>query len=162
MDYKIDKIARQPDSVRPLGDSDEDQKIKYKHHRFANSTLGYYIEKSDFLAAYVVAFSFLEDRLRAMAIVKHRDVLGHKNFLSFATTDLARVVSFNYPSKEDEDVFVYNLKTVLHNRNRLLHEAMWRINAIQVKDIDDVMELRDIVAADLRKIKRELKIEFPK
>jgi hypothetical protein len=162
MDYTKDKIARHPDTVRPIGDSDEDQQIKYKHHRFANSTLGYYIDKSDFLAAYVVAFSLLEDRLRAMAIVKHRDVLGHKNYLSFASTDLARVVSFNYPGKEEEDVFVYNLKTVLHNRNKLLHEAMWRINAIQVKDIDDVMELRDIVDADLRKIKRSLKVEFSK
>ena len=156
MDYTKDKIVRLADAIRPQGDSDDEQQIKYQHHRFANSTLNYYIEKCDYLAAYTVAFSLLEDRLRAMAIVKQRDVLGHRNFEGFATTDLGRVVAHIYPSSSEENIFVENLKTVLYNRNKLLHEAMWRINAIQVKDIDDVMGLRDIVDSQLRKMKREI------
>ena len=156
MDYKRDKIVRLPETIRPKGDSDEEQQIKYKHHRFANSTLSYYIDKCEYLAAYTVAFSLLEDRLRAMAIVKQRDVLGHQNYSSFATIELSRVVSHNYPNDGSENIFVDNLKTVLFNRNKLLHEAMWRTNAIALKDIEDVMGLRDIVDAELRKIKREL------
>jgi len=156
MDYKRDKIVRLPETIRPKGDSDEEQQIKYNHHRFANSTLSYYIDKCEYLAAYTVAFSLLEDRLRAMAIVKQRDVLGHQNYSSFATIELSRVVSHNYPNDGSENIFVDNLKTVLFNRNKLLHEAMWRTNAIALKDVEDVMGLRDIVDSELRKIKREL------
>ena len=156
MDYTQDKIVKLPETIRPQGDSDEEQQIKYNHHRFANSTLSYYIDKCDYLAAYTVAFSLLEDRLRAMAIVKQRDVLGHQNYSSFATIELSRVVSHNYPNNGTENIFVENLKTVLFNRNKLLHEAMWRTNAIALKDIEDVMGLRDIVDSELRKIKREL------
>lgn len=156
MDYTKDRIVRLPETIRPQGDSDEEQKIKYKHHRSANSTLSYYIDKCEYLAAYTVAFSLLEDRLRAMAIVKQRDVLGHQNYSSFATIELSRVVSHNYPNNGSENVFVENLKTVLFNRNKLLHEAMWRTNAIALKDIEDVMGLRDIVDSQLRKMKREI------
>lgn len=156
MDYTKDRIVKLPETIRPQGDSDEEQQAKYNHHRFANSTLSYYIDKCEYLAAYTVAFSLLEDRLRAMAIVKQRDVLGHKNYLSFATIELSRVVSHNYPNTGSEDIFVENLKTVLFNRNKLLHEAMWRTNAIALKDIEDVMGLRDIVDSQLRKMKREI------
>ncbi len=156
MDYTKEKIVRLPETIRPQGDSEEEQLIKYQHHRFANGTLNYYIEKCDYLAAYTVAFSLLEDRLRAMAIVKQRDVLGHRNYESFATQGLKQVVAHIYPKSSEENIFVENLKTVLNNRNKLLHEAMWRINAIQLKDIDDVMGLRDIVASQLREMKREI------
>lgn len=155
MDYTKDRIVRLPETIRPQGDSDEEQQTKYEHHRFANSTLNYYIDKCDYLAAYTVAFSLLEDRLRAMAIVKQRDLHGHDSYLSFATIALGRVVSHNYPDNGDENIFVENLKTVLFNRNKLLHEAMWRINAIQLQDIEHVMGLRDIVDSELRKMKRE-------
>lgn len=157
MDYTRERIVKLPETIRPQGDSDEEQKVKYEHHRFANSTLKYYIDRCDFLAAYTVAFSLFEDRLRAMAIVKQRDVLGHRNFESFASIDLGRVIAHNYPNSNEDNVFVENLRTAIYNRNKLLHEAMWRINAIQLKDIDDVMELRNIVSSDLNKMKRQVK-----
>jgi hypothetical protein len=156
MDYRRDAIDRLPETVRPQGDSDEEQKIKYKHHRFANGTLNYYIDRCDYLAAYTVAFSLLEDRLRAMAIVKQRDVLGHDNYESFGIIELARVVGHNYPKTEENLIFVENIKTVIFNRNKLLHEAMWRINAIALKDVEDVIGLRDIVASELEKMKRQV------
>lgn len=156
MDYRRDAIAKLPETIRPQGDSEEEQKIKYKHHRFANGTLNYYIDRCDYLAAYTVAFSLLEDRLRAMAIVKQRDVLGHEKYESFATIELARVVGHNYPKTEENLLFVENIKTVIFNRNKLLHEAMWRTNAITLKDIEDVIGLRDIVSSELEKMKREV------
>lgn len=156
MDYRRDAIAKLPETIRPQGDSEEEQQIKYKHHRSANGTLNYYIDRCDYLAAYTVAFSLLEDRLRAMAIVKQRDVLGHENYESFATIELARVVGHNYPKTEENLVFVENIKAVIFNRNKLLHEAMWRTNAIALKDIEDVIGLRDIVSSELEKMKREV------
>ena len=156
MNYIKDAIDKLPESIRPQGDSEEEQQIKYKHHRFANGTLNYYIDRCDYLAAYTVAFSLLEDRLRAMAIVKQRDVLGNKKYESFATIELARVVGHNYPKTDTNIIFVENIKTVIFNRNKLLHEAMWRTNAITLKDIENVIGLRDIVASELAKMKREV------
>lgn len=156
MDYRQDAIDKLEETIRPQGDSKEEQKIKYKHHRFANGTLNYYIDRCDYLAAYTVAFSLLEDRLRAMAIVKQRDVLGHEKYESFATIELARVVGHNYPKTDENLVFVENIKTIIFNRNKLLHEAMWRTNVITLKDIEDVIGLRDIVASELAKMKRKV------
>ena len=74
MDYHKQKIVRLPKTVRPNGDSPAEQLIKFKHHREANGILKYYIDKCDYLSAYTVAFSLLEDRIRAIAIVKERDL----------------------------------------------------------------------------------------
>jgi len=156
MDYQKDKINKIHKTARPQGDSKEDQQQKYKHHQFANSTLNYYIERCDYLAAYTVAFSMLEDRLRAMAIVKHRDVLGIKSLSKLQLDKLSLMIDFVYPKNNDSLIFVENLATVRTNRNKLLHEAMWRTNAICLKDVDDVIGLRDIVASDLRKMKRSV------
>lgn len=156
MDYRKSAINRLPETVRPQGNSDEEQQAKYKHHRFAHSTLNYYIDRCDYLAAYTVAFSLLEDRLRAMATVKQRDVLGHDNYESFASIELARVVGHNYPKNEDNLIFIENIKTVIFNRNKLLHEAMWRTNVITLKDIEDVVGLKNIVASELEKMKRKV------
>lgn len=156
MDYRKNTIDRLPETVRPQGNSDEEQQAKYKHHRFANSTLNYYIDRCDYLAAYTVAFSLLEDRLRAMATVKQRDVLGHDNYESFASIALARVVGHTYPKNDENMIIIENINTVIFNRNKLLHEAMWRTNVITLKDIEDVIGLKNIVASELEKMKRKV------
>ena len=156
MDYRKDLIELIPMQARPNGDSPAEQLLKFKHHTEANETLASYIKRKDYLAAYTVAFSLLEDRLRAMAIVKQRDLLGGKNYETYVTLRLARVISFAYESEANNAILIKNLKTVAINRNKLLHEAMWRTNAISVADIEHVKRLKDIVANDLSKLKRQI------
>lgn len=156
MDYRLHLIELIPMQVRPNGDSPAEQLVKFKHHKEANETLSLYIKRREYLSAYTVAFSQLEDRLRAMAIVKQRDLLGGKNYEMYVTLGLARVISFNYEKTDENSVLIQNLKTITINRNKLLHEAMWRTNAISLTDITHVMKLRDIVANDLSKLKRQI------
>ncbi|TXI11898.1 MAG: hypothetical protein E6Q68_05040 [Polynucleobacter sp.] len=156
MDYTVDLIERIPETIRPKGDSPAEQILKFKHHREANGILKYYIEKCDYLSAYTVAFSLLEDRVRATAIVKKRDLLNSTDFEKYASMKLGHVADFIYQKSPKHKIFLQNLKSAFFNRNKLIHEAMWRVNAICLRDIEIVIELRDIVASDLRALKRQI------
>ena len=156
MDYRKQLIETIPVQVRPRGDSPAEQLLKFKHHTEANDTLKLYISKKQYLSAYTVAFSLLEDRLRAMAIVKERDLLGGDDYQKFVTLGIAKVISFAYERTTDNLPLIQNLKNVAINRNKLLHEAMWRIDAISPIDIEHLMKLRALVANDLAKMKRKI------
>jgi hypothetical protein len=155
MNYRTELIETIFVHARPLGDEPAKQLLKFQHHKKANETLALYMSKKQYLSAYTVAFSLLEDRLRAMAIVKERDLLGGNDYQKFVTLGLARVISFAYERTADNFILIQNLKNVAINRNKLLHEAMWRIDAISPKDIEHLMKLRALVASDLVKMKRE-------
>ena len=60
--------------MRPTDDTKESQRKKYEHHKKANGTLNYYLEQGNFIGAYVIAYSLLEDRIRAMYVVVQRDI----------------------------------------------------------------------------------------
>ncbi|MFY9128291.1 MAG: hypothetical protein WAO82_06365 [Limnohabitans sp.] len=156
MDYRKQLIETISVQVRPRGDSPAEQLLKFKHHTEANDTLKLYISKKQYLSAYTVAFSLLEDRLRAMAIVKERDLLGGDDYQKFVTLGIAKVISFAYERTTDNLPLIQNLKNVAINRNKLLHEAMWRIDAISPIDIEHLMKLRALVANDLAKMKRKI------
>ena len=156
MDYRAKLIETIPRVARPDSDEPIAQIVKFQHHKKANETLAAYISKKQFLSAYTVAFSLLEDRLRAMAIVKERDLLGGNDYPKFATLGIAKVISFAYERTADNLPLIQNLKNVAINRNKLLHEAMWRIDAIKPIDIEHLIKLRALVAQDLAKMKREV------
>jgi hypothetical protein len=156
MDYRKQLIETIAVQVRPRGDTPAEQLLKFKHHTEANDTLKLYISKKQYLSAYTVAFSLLEDRLRAMAIVKERDLLGGDDYQKFVTLGIAKVISFAYERTTDNLPLIQNLKNVAINRNKLLHEAMWRIDAISPIDIEHLMKLRALVANDLAKMKRKI------
>ncbi len=156
MNYRTQLIGTIFIHARPLGDEKIKQLEKFQHHKKANETLALYISQKQYLSAYTVAFSLLEDRLRAMAIVKERDLLGGKDYPKFVTQGIARVISFAYERTDENMILIQNLKNVAINRNKLLHEAMWRIDAISPKDIEHVMKLRALVANDLAKMKRRI------
>ena len=156
MNYRTELIGTIFIHARPLGDEPAEQLLKFQHHKKANETLALYVSKKQYLSAYTVAFSLLEDRLRAMAIVKERDLLSGEDFQKFVTQSITKVISFVYEKTDENLIFVQNLKNVAINRNKLLHEAMWRIDAISPKDIEHVMKLRALVANDLAKMKRRI------
>jgi hypothetical protein len=156
MNYRKELIETIFVHARPIGDEPEEQLLKFHHHKKANATLKLYVSKQQYLSAYTIAFSLLEDRLRAMAIVKERDLLCGNDYKKFVTQGIARVISFAYDRTPDNLILIQNLKNVAINRNKLLHEAMWRIDAISPKDIEHVMKLKAIVANDLVKMKKEI------
>lgn len=157
MDYRAQLIETIPLRVRPSSDQPEDQLFKAHQHTKAHDLCNECLAKKDYLSAYTIAFSLLEDRLRAMAIVKQRDVLKGDGYHVFITQGIARVISFAYDKTPANSVLIQNLKNVAINRNKLLHEAMWRTDAITPTDVEHVMKLKGIVKNDVEKLKKKVK-----
>ena len=90
--------------ARPKDDTAESQRKKYEHHKKANGTLNYYLEQGNWIGAYVIAYSLLEDRLRAMYVVVKRDVENAEIIKDEINAPLARIVGYlkknSYLSKE--------------------------------------------------------------
>jgi hypothetical protein len=142
--------------ARPQSDKPEDQLFKAHQHAKAHDLYKEHLANKAYLSAYTIAFSLLEDRLRAMAIVKQRDVLKGENYRIFITQGIARVIAFAYDKTQENLILIKNLKNAAINRNKFMHEAMWRTDAIKLNDVEHVMNLQGIVKNDLDKMKRKL------
>ncbi len=55
-----------------MGRSTASQSEKYVAFKTAYETISHYREQGNFIAAYTIAFSLIEDRIRAMAVVRYR------------------------------------------------------------------------------------------
>ena len=145
--------------ARPKDDTAESQRKKYEHHKKANSTLNYYLEQGNWIGAYVIAYSLLEDRLRAMYVVAQRDI--HK----VVTTDedikapFARLVGYLKKNNHLEQEFASKLQKANDNRNKLLHDAMWELDVIKEKDVANVTNLKNDLAKVVEKLKKKVKVK---
>jgi hypothetical protein len=171
----LSKIKLPPivEKARPSGDTEEEQHLKYHFHRQANGTLQYYIDSTQYLAAYVLAFSFLEDRLKALGVIFYRDYRKKQDYQKSIDIDLKRLIGNIYKDNDDflsivdpnrdmiTEIFIDNLHTILQQRNKLIHEAMWRRNAIALKDIDIILEAKKSVYSHQRKLMRHIKNSTP-
>lgn len=164
-----ERLPTVAEKARPIGDTQEEQLRKYHFHRQANGTLQYFIDRTEYLSAYVLAFSFFEDRVKALAVTLYRDLRKKLEYEKSIDIDLKRLLGNIYKNNEEftlivdpnreviTDIFIDNLCAILHQRNKLIHEAMWRPNAISLKDIDIVLEAKRTVYSHQRKLMRFIK-----
>ena len=117
------------------------QQDKYVAFRTAYQNITHYREQKNFIAAYVVAFSLIEDRIRAMFVVRHRATDGKE------LTDKQIAASFSSHvcllSKEGDiqpDDAVCLLEEA-KQRNKLMHTAMWNLNAFTEESVERVIKL---------------------
>jgi len=143
--------------ARPKNDDAESQLKKYEHHKKANSTLKHYLEQGNLIGAYVIAYSLLEDRLRAMYVVVQRDV--HKVYIkeSDINSSYGNIVEYLRLNKHISDELAKRLFKANSQRNSLLHNAMWEIDVFKDIDINKVSKLKDEVSSILEKLKRKIK-----
>ncbi len=169
LDLSAERLPPVAEKARPLGDSHEEQLSKYHFHRQANGTLQYYIDKTEYSSAYVLAFSFFEYRVKALSVTFYRDFRNKQGYEKSIEIDLKRLIGNIYKGNVDfisivdpnkqmiTDIFIDNLGAILHKRNKLIHEAMWRPNAISLKDIDIILEAKRNVYSHQRKLMRHIK-----
>ena len=140
--------------ARPKDDEAESQRKKYEHHKKANNTLKHYLEEGNYIGAYVIAYSLLEDRVRAMYVVVQRDV--HK--VVYTQNDInapfARIVDYLQKNNHLTKELAKQLYKANDNRNTLLHDAMWELDVFKEKDVTTIGKLRDEVSSVLEKLKR--------
>lgn len=140
--------------MRPKTDDKESQRKKYEFHKKANGTLNYYLEQGNLIGAYVIAYSLLEDRVRAMYVVVQRDFHNVVISIDDINAPFARLVGYlkknNHLSKDLSN----ELQKANDNRNKLIHDAMWQIDAIKEEHIANVKKLKNEVAKLLEKLKK--------
>jgi hypothetical protein len=143
--------------ARPTDDSKESQRKKYEHHKKANGTLNYYLEQGNWIGAYVIAYSLLEDRLRAMYVVIQRDV----NKVELVKEDIKRSLGgiIGYLKKNGylEKEVAKQLHKANDLRNTLLHDAMWQVDVIKEQHVIDIKELKNEIAKVVEKLKKKIK-----
>jgi uncharacterized protein YutE (UPF0331/DUF86 family) len=143
--------------TRPTNDTKESQLKKYEFHKKANGTLNHYLEQGNLIGAYVIAYSLLEDRIRAMYVVVQRDI----NKAELETNEITRSVGGIIGYLTKNEYLTKELSKQLHKanatRNILLHDAMWQIDIIKEDDVLVVKKLKNEVAKVLEKIKKSIK-----
>jgi hypothetical protein len=126
---------------------------KYKTFKQAFDEVAKHKENKNFLAAHIVAFSILEDRVTASYVLCFRAInncnppkyeqlhkVPFKQFLDYLL-GMGAV---------DEDLYDGLLKAA-YKRNELLHQAMWRLSAFNAKNVDEVRILINSVQKATRK-----------
>ena len=141
---------------RPLNDSKDDQMTKYIVFKTAYGLVNGYEKSQNYIAAYVVAFSILEDRIKAMYVVSFREKYGRDPQPGAVEEGFGKLVNsllhLQYVTKEVAD----ELRAEAVNRNQMLHTAMWKLDAFTPESVKRVKTILRKIDLMLRKKKREL------
>ena len=127
---------------------------KYVAFKTAYQTIAYYLAQDNFLAAYVVAFSLIEDRIRAIFVVWHRNVKKDeptpKQVAANFSSHISQLQVAGDIPQEDANLLLKEAKI----RNELLHAAMWNLKAFDKVAADRAIKLAR--AADkLRRVQKK-------
>jgi hypothetical protein len=141
---------------RPLSDDPSSQLLKYRKHSEANKVLKHYLINKNLIASYVIAFSLLEDRIRAMYFVFERDInLKESQSININGSISTLVRKLKDAELIDREICI-RLFNAIEKRNPLMHDAMWKLDAFVLDDILEVIELKKILHNNLNKLKRAL------
>ena len=96
-----------------------------------------YLSRKEYLAAYVVAFSFLEDRIGAMHAVRCKnEALKPSRRAPFVEmVDRLQLAGDLAPE------LAKKFRAASKRRNQLLHGAMWNLGAVRASSAEDTEKL---------------------
>ena len=107
----------------------------------AYSNLNQYLKTGDFFAAYVIAFSIVEDRLRAIYVLHYwsqNDEIPKPKKINQSISRIARLLhAESVLPVELLDEFLGLAKL----RNKVIHESIWRTGSVQTDDVKKLMVL---------------------
>lgn len=106
-----------------------------------------WLETDNFLSAYIVSFSFMEQMVGSMHAA--RGLRKGTGKFAPSVDDLARL--------EDVDQATANrFKQEAKTRNELVHEAVWKFDAVTLEDAERAMKLARMASRARDKQKRKL------
>lgn len=142
---------------RPLTDTPIDQKTKQEAHKKAQQTLKHYLKTRQFLAAFVVAFSILEDRLGALDVVYRRDIAADGSHPSPKPRGFAQMVTLLNEKGYISDSLRKRLFKVNGLRIDVFHASMYNITAVKRLQVERVIRVTRLIASRLEREKRLIK-----
>jgi hypothetical protein len=116
------------------------QQEKYIGFKKAFETITHYLEQDDLLAAYVIAFSLVEDRVRAMFVVWHRDTKKNEPTLRQVAASFSGHVDSLRKAGDISQSDAQMLLDEARIRNELLHSAMWNLEAFDKTATDRIIK----------------------
>lgn len=130
------------------------QQEKYVVFKTAHLTINKCIVDKNYLAAYVISFSLIEDRVRAMYAVWHRQIagkaispeeVGKQNFAAM----VRKLWTERQLAKPDADLLLAEAKM----RNKLVHEAMWNMGVFDRIAVERIKALTSKIDRERKKQK---------
>ena len=137
--------------------SDATQQEKYIAFKTAHGTIKTYLNADNFIGAYVIAFSLIEDRIRAMSVVRYRSVHGEEPKPDeIVKTSFSKLVKRLTSAGDISSELSTRLQLEANNRNSMLHAAMWNMPAFT----KDAVERAVGLVRELEKLRREVKLKY--
>ena len=117
----------------------------------AFETIESYCERKNYIAAYVVVFSVIEDRLRALYVKWFRIEKGCEPTLKQINDLFSRLVSILARNGTIASDLAAELLKEARNRNELLHSAMWNLDKFNGEVVASAMALARLTDKASRK-----------
>ena len=152
IDATFAEIFMETAMSRPLTDNEEDQQFKYLKFKNAYDNINKLIADQAFIAAYVIAFSILEDRLVAMYVVKLRRDEKREMTKEDRNIGFVRIVNLLMKTRELDNNLGNSLIQIAHQRNSLFHATMWNLEEFTEDVVTNVISL-------INKLKRAREVQ---
>lgn len=125
-----------------------------EHFARAVETVHHYLAAGNFIGAYVVAFSILEDRITAMYVTCLQEEAGRANQADCQrhqrlAEKMGLLVSRGVITVTNKEQWL----AIANERNRKLHDAMWNLDEFQAADVERIIEAAR-QASNLRKVQK--------
>ena len=127
---------------------------KYLGFKKAHDTFKAYRNRGEFLAAYVVAFSIFEDRVRGCYLLAHD--LARKSAPPGHSTHYKKVQFLESAGLIPKDQ-ANTWRKAGDDRNRTLHAAMWMPDAVTDKDCAAAISFAKEAERVVKRLKRVLR-----
>jgi len=129
-------------------------KGKYKTFKKAFDTFEYYLNGKNYIGAYVLAFSILEDRLNASysLLHDHMQITEPPGFTPFKKK-LKFILNNQYIKQKEYK----RITKFVKERNKKIHAAMWNLHEFTEEDCKNIIPLIRQLDKISKKIKKALK-----
>jgi hypothetical protein len=134
------------------------QRAKYETFRRAYDTVKTYKVQANYLAAYVITFSIIEDRLRALYVVWYRSKKNAEPSPKQINQPFTRLVNTLVADQTITAELNDELNNEAKQRNELLHAAMWNMDTFS----NDIVEKAMKTARNINNAGRRAAIQLKK
>lgn len=127
--------------MRPTSDTAEARKQVHLNLRKAFSLINKSLKDEVFIAAYVTAFSIIEDRIFSMYVVAKRVETKEDVIQRNPRTPLINYINYLVSKKAITRDVAKKIEAETIRRNQLLHGAMWRLDEFTEEETKKVVTL---------------------
>ena len=137
MKQMTDSVMTNNDSPRQQA-SQEQKRLAFAR---AYSNLNRYLQTGDFFAAYVIAFSIVEDRLRAIYVLHYWSLHNEIPKPQKINQSISRLARFLHAENLIPLDLLDGFLGLARLRNTVIHESIWHTGNVQTEDVKKLMAL---------------------